>query len=114
MSALRFRVLTAAGQQVVGPVQGCGGVLNGRGALGLLLGQVERASAGEPLHVFEPVAGHCCMYPEYCAFDSGPPVYVPLAGATVELLPDDESERIACAANEHYLYENPETISYAP
>lgn len=79
MNALRFR-FTGPGINVVGTVQGNGGVLS---SLAVLQAQQALAQAGRRLGVYEPAAGCVCVFPEYSAHGNGPRVNVPLSIVTI-------------------------------
>lgn len=96
---VRFRIVTADGKVHVGAVQGCGGTVSGRHALRRMWVEIGRATEGDPLGIFEPQPGCCCLYPGYSAFGNGPRQHVPLAGATVSQLTERENARIGRMAN---------------
>lgn len=90
--ALVFRITTADGRSVTGPVQGNGGLV-GAGCytnvrapmLARLRNDAKRAARGLRLSCYEPAPGCVRVKPDYSAEGDGEPVDVPLAGARIEL-----------------------------
>jgi hypothetical protein len=82
-NAARWAFRLADGSIVVGPVQGCGGVLRWNEGRDRLQLDTERARAGEELSVYEPKPGHVRVYPDYSAAGNGDPVDVDLRTAVL-------------------------------
>lgn len=96
MSAVWFKIVTKAGAEHVGVVQGSGGKIGyamshlhprtrRSQALRRMRRFVELADEGEALPCFEPKKGHVALYPDYCAAGDGKFKAVSLRGAKVEL-----------------------------
>ncbi len=83
MSAHRFAIKLRDGEVVVGPVQGCGGVVERRGGFGRLRVAIVHAEEGLPTGLYEPRPGWARVYPEYSAQGQGPAIDVDLRGAEV-------------------------------
>lgn len=103
MSEVRFRITTAKGLVITGPVHGNGGLLGAscshlpfgereQHALKRLKRQQEFAEEGRELAIYEPEPGCCAMKPEFSAESDGPVVPVPLKGAKIELDPIHEPD----------------------
>jgi hypothetical protein len=56
-----YTLALADGQYVRGAIQGSGGTIPA-GQRARVVGQIERATAGKPLGIYEPEPGHCAMY----------------------------------------------------
>lgn len=94
--ALVFRITTADGRTVTGPVQGTGGLVGAAFAdgpraaaapmLARLRGDVRRAAKGLRLSCYEPKPGHVRVKPDYCAESDGTPIDVSLVGARIEVV----------------------------
>ncbi len=83
VSAHRFAIQLADGRAVVGPVQGCGGVVERRGGFGRIRVAIVNAEEGLPTGLYEPRPGYARVYPDYSAQGQGEPVDVDLRGAEV-------------------------------
>jgi len=94
---LWFRITTRAGEVVVGPVQGHGGLVGGatthlpparRRKIGgdrMLLAVRQAGEEGRVREFHEPEPGCCLCFPSYGAGGNGRPVVVDLAGATARV-----------------------------
>ena len=56
MSDAHYSIRLADGRTVTGPIQGCGGTIPSGQARRVAI-QIERANAGDPLHIYEPAPG---------------------------------------------------------
>ena len=77
----RFRFV-GEGLDVVGPVQGNGGLVP---SLARLEQQQRWAAEGLPLGVYEPEPGCVCVFPDYNGSHNGRRVNVPIARVRIEL-----------------------------
>lgn len=77
----QFRIIEASGRVVVGPVRGRAGMVT---SVYLLQSQVRLANRYRALRIFEPIAGHCAVYPHFGPSMDGEMVMVCLRGAKVE------------------------------
>lgn len=111
---VRFKITTASGVIFTGPVHGSGGLLGAgasqcapdvqeEGALNFLRREIMHANEGEPLCIYEPKPGHCALKPNYNGQSDGVTIFVPLKGATAEVLnpsPPSHAGRVRRAKRE--------------
>lgn len=83
MPATHYHIKQRNGISVRGPIHGSGGIVGGgphnRRRLQL---EIDHATQGEPLGIFEPKPGHARMYTDYGP-DGGTPIDVDLRGAVL-------------------------------
>jgi hypothetical protein len=71
MGATRYTLRLADGSIVTGSIHGAGGLVGGgENNAQRIRSQIDRASKGWPLGIYEPAPGHCSMYDDGDSFDN--------------------------------------------
>lgn len=81
-TAPRFRFVDANGVEVIGAVQGSGGIIS---SLARLQTAQRQATRGRATGLYEPERGCVAVHPDYNVWSNGPERVVSLVGVRIEV-----------------------------